>query len=314
MAIDLISTPEYVESTSPEIISRWVATESPNIFRYYRRDWLVDLSVPNGIYLEIHTATPFTGVQGDAIACRNAYNDAMYIGTITTLAGDTLTTDIPWEAGMNMAYVNDNTLYGGYYFEGRLTINNVLEPMTVIASPDMKGYADIDVSGILRIHTALGKAGDYTSQIMKETSKSGKFTFEFRPCWYGSSEAYTAEGNTWYYGECVRSEEQGSNLHEFVATTIYDAPFLNMFTRPVYFKGLPFDISFILPEFAVVTPAVDLTVTMKIYNSVNTQMGASVVDTVPSDALEGYINSLNIDPSSIPAGADHMTVEIDIPE
>ena len=316
MAITLISTPEYAEPLDPDIISRWLATESSNNLRLFRQDWLISSSIDNGGFLEITTSTAFTGANGDSIAVYNLTNDAMYVGLITNVAGNVLTTDIVWVFGMDITYMNDNTLYGGYYFEGRLTINDVEETLTVIASPDTFGYADLDVSGILRIHTALGKTGDYTRLIMSEPTKSGNFTFEYRGAWYGSSEAWTPEGGSpqsiWYYGECVRSEEQGSNLHEYVVTEIYDAPFLNLFTQPVYFRGLPFDLSFILPEFALVSPDYELIVTVKIYNSSNTQLGGDIVTNVDVDELEGFVNSLNIDETTIPATAAYMTAEIEI--
>jgi len=71
-------------------------------------------------------------------------------------------------------------------------------------------------------------------------------------------------------------------------------------------------LSFILPELLEVTPIYDLIVTMRIYNSVNTQLLPDIVTYVPADDLEGFINSLNIDPAIIPATADHMTVDIEI--
>jgi hypothetical protein len=223
---------------------------------------------------------------------------------------------------MDIDYLNDNTEHGGYYFEGRLTVNNVLYPLTIIASPDSFGYADLDVSGILRIVTSLGKAGDYTSRIMKETTKSGKFSFEYRECWFGSSNAWEGVAVTspiasppilvdWYYAEAVRSEEQGSNLHDFVADTLNDAPFFNQFDEPVYFLGLPFDLSFILPEQAVVTPMSDITVSIKIYNS-NNLLLSTITELIDADQLEGFVCSLNIDPATIPAGAHHFTAEITI--
>jgi hypothetical protein len=241
----------------------------------------------------------------------------MLIGTLTNVgAYPILITSIPWVAGMSIAYMNDNTLHDGYYFEGQLTINGILDPLTVIASPDSFGFADLDVSGVIRIKTSLVKTGDYSTTIMKEPTKSGNFTFKYRGRWYVNTDAdidsYTDEGNTWYYGECVRSEEQGSNLHEYVAFALKDVPFLNSFDRPVLFKGFPFDLSFIFPETALVSPAFDVIVTMRIFNSVNTQLGADIVNIVDADALEGFINSLNINPAVIPATANHLTVQIDI--
>jgi hypothetical protein len=324
--ITLISTPVYVDPLDPTVLYRWLATESPNNFRLFRADWNVILSADNAGLLDItlDIVGAFPGAIGDSIAVYDFNTDSMYTGLITNVVAGLISTDIVWVAGMDIRYMNDNTLYAGYYFEGRLTINGVVETLTVIASPNTFGYADLDVSGILRIHVALGKVGDYTDQIMKETNKSGTFTFEYRGAWFGSDEGWTEAdddepitsppiASVWYYAEAVRSEEQGSNLHEYVANAIQDAPFFNSFNEPVYFLGMPFDLSFILPEFADVSPASELIVTLKIYNAANTQLGADIVTYVAADALEGFVNSLTIDEATIPVGAHHMTAEIEIP-
>lgn len=321
--ITLISTPEYHPGEYDAC--RWVATESPNNFRLLRRDWTCGTPVNNGGYLQVTVDEDYTGEEGNTVAIYNAYTEEVLVGEITNIDVGLrdLTTDIPFVATIDPEYLNDNTLHGGYYFEGRVTINDVLYPITIIASPDSKGYADLDVSGILRIVTSLGKTGDYTLLIAREPTKSGKFNFEYRECWYGSDNDWEGVAITspiasppilidWYYGECVRSEEQGSNLHEFVMNEVDDAPFLNMFEQPVFYPGLPWDISFILPELAEVSPTYDITVTIKIYNSVNTQLIPDIIRTIEADALEGYINSLWVDPDIIPGTAHHMTIEIEV--
>lgn len=334
--ITLISTPEYTDSVSPPNISRWVATESPNNFRLHRHDFDIVTAANNAGKLRLTVAAgTYAGTTGDIVSVFNKTLNAMHVGN--TLAGTgttTIETDIPFIAGFApgdtaldpdrlITYLNDHTLFGGYYFEGRLTVNGIIEALTVIASPDSFGYADLDVSGVLRIKTSLGKTGDYSETIMKEPTKSGNFSFHYRArgYWVDDTEPWIPEGGVisppsdvilWYYGECVRSEEQGSNLHEYVANTIYNAPFLNSFEKPVYFVGLPFDISFIFPETVPVSSASDVTVTMKIFNSLNTQLGGDVVTIVPADTLEGFINSLMINPASIPDTADHLTLSISI--
>ena len=326
--ITLISTPEYVKQTSPEIISSWLATESPNNFRLLRHDYDVVSAVDNGGYLQITVAAgTFDGQVGDVITVYNKTLNAMFLGEVET--GSTTTvieTNIPFQTGFDpsdtaldperdITYVNDDTLHGGYYFEGRLTINGVLNTLTIIASPDSYGYADLDVSGILRITTSLGKVGDYSDLIMAETNKSGNFSLEYRECWYGSNNTWTPAGGSpvplWYYAECVRSEEQGSNLYEYVADDDNDAPFLNSFERPVYFAGLPFDLSFILPERAGL-PASDITVTLRAYNANNTLLTTQVT-AFPAGTLEGHVCSLNIAPTAIPAQASYFTAEITAP-
>lgn len=213
-------------------------------------------------------------------------------------------------------FTDEHLIHQGFYIEARLTVNGVPLPdqMNIIASPNTAGYADLDVSGVLRTVTSLGKDGDYSTLIMKEETKSGNFTFEYRTRWFGKSDdeainPFIPEATpnvTWYYGECVRSEEQGSNLHDYVADAYNDAPFLNLFDQPVYFHGLPWDISFILPE------GPDITVSIRFFNSANAPVGIVLNTLVDVDALilDGHICSMTIDESLVPAGATYFTAEI----
>jgi len=311
--ITLISDPACKTHSAPDVYSYWLATESPNIFRLLRRDWLAS-GANNGGFLEL-TVIGFSGNDTDSISVHDLFNNSMYTGTITTSSPTTILTDIPWVATMNVDYMNDNTLKGGYYFEGRLTINGVIQPLTIIASPDTFGFADLDISGILRISTLLGKDGDYSSLLMKEEVKSGNFTFEYRERYYGSSvtDPYTplASPNiTWYYVEAIRSEEQGSNCIGFVTDPFNDAPFFNSFEHPVYFHGLPWDISFILPELN--TSPSDVTVTIQFYNSYNVPWG-TVTTTLDASNISGHLVSIAIDPTQVPDGATKFTIEIITP-
>jgi hypothetical protein len=313
--IHLISTPEYVDPANTNVICRWLATESPNNFRLQRRDWQVGTPVNVGGHLQVTCTTDYTGHAGNSIAVYDLATGSMKVGEIVSVSVGLrdIITDIPFITGINPTYLNDDTLHAGYYFEGQLTINDVTHPLTIVASPDSFGYADLDVSGILRIVTALGKAGNYTLPLVRETNKSGKFQFEYRECWYASLTTsppmYELEPNIWYYAECVRSEEQGSNLHDYVANVLNDAPFLNMFTQPVYFVGLPFDLSFILPEIPSVSPPYDISVVIEIWDSNGNKL-YSQTSAIDIDSLEGYVNSILINPAIIPNGAAYLTVEI----
>ena len=328
--ITVISTPACSVActpvVSPAIQSYWLATESPNNFRLLRRDYLV---VPASAYddgggiMGMTLVTPFTGNLGDNVSVHDITTDAILTGIVTSWGGGVLGVAIQFVAGMDIDYVNDNTQYSGFYFEARLVINGIVQPLTIIASPDTYGYADIDVSGVLRISTSLGKDGDYSTLVMKEETKSGNFTFEYRTRWFGKSDVeavnpyipLASPNVVWYYAECVRSEEQGSNLHEYVADVCNDAPFLNSFDKPVYFHGLPWDISFILPELYTVSPGVDITITIQFYNSYNTVVGAALVYTIDVDSndLDGHVVSLSINPTLVPAGATYFTAQITAP-
>lgn len=319
MNITLLSIPAMVIQTSPEILSFWLATESPNNFELQRRDWIITGSAEStgspancmGFTLD----SEFAGSIGDVIAVYNNFNQSMVAGTITDIVNASpdfiIGTDIPYAATFDGAYLNDHTLFNGFYFEGRLTVNDILQPLTIVASPNSLGIANLDVSGVLRIMTELGKNGDHSTLIMAETNKSGKFTFEYRPCWYGSDQSYIQEENVWWYVEAVRSIEQGSNMAEFVASDAGDAPFLNSFNKPVYFAGLPFDVSFIVPELDQISPSAMLRVVIKRYDSTNQLLASTTTDIDPT-GLTGRVCSLNIDPNAIETNATYMTAEITI--
>ena len=302
MVITLVSTPEYTEGVDT---FRWLATESPNNFRLLRQDYGI-IAVSNvGGFLGIEIDEAYAGAEDNSIIITDAAGNT-YPGTIDTITDPThLITTIAYPLADTAAYVNDVTLYAGFYFEGRLTVNGVLYPLPIIASPDKDGHADLDVSGILRIITSLGKMGDYSTRLMAETNKSGSFSLEYRPCWYGSDEVWIPAGGTpsetWYYAECVRSEEQGSNLHEYVATDTQDAPFLNQFEQPVYFLTLPFDLSLILPAEATT----DVTVEITAYSSLNVPLAVKT-EVIDPSAINGRIVSLTIYSSDCPTGTAHL--------
>jgi hypothetical protein len=322
--IHLISDPSELIQVSPAVYSRWLATESPNIFRMQRRDYDLDpASITGtgaiggtywGFYISVTYPAGVEGAMDDQIAIHDNITDAMLIGYISDSMGDwpdvyLAVPALAYNPAWSFDYLNDNTLHPGYYIEGRLTINGVLHPLSIYAYPDTFGFVDLDVSGILRIMTTMEKTGAYSiaDPIAKEPTKSGKFTLEYRECWYGSDEAWQQEGHTWYYGEVVRSEEQGSNLHEFVPD-ITDAPFLNLFEKPVYTVGYPFDLSFILPD-TIASPEADLTVTIRNYNRSGTP-GTVHTYTVPSTVLVGFINSLTIDQTMVDVDTAYLTAEI----
>jgi hypothetical protein len=309
---NLISTPGEIIQVTPELVNRWLATESPNNFRLLRTDFLASDQHESGGFIQIDTTTDYTGNVGNSISVYDATTGTMKTGTVTALSSPptTITTDITWVPGTVIEYLNDNTLRAGYYFEGQLTINNVLQSLTIKAHPDSFGYADLDVSGILRIMILLGKVGDYSTSIMKESGKSGKFTFKYREVWYESAESYTDEGNTWYYCEAVRSEEEGSSLAEFAPDEINTSkPFFNSFAQPVYFVGLPFDLSFINSDLPTTSPAMDITVTIKQCNAAGGEV-ASNTEIIAYGTLEGYLNSYRVNPNMIVASATHLTIQI----
>jgi hypothetical protein len=336
--LSLISIPRCNDATHPADYSYWLATESANIFKFQRTDFnVVSVTSANraGIdYLQITVdAASYTGVLDNIITIFNTTYGVKYTGHIVTgFTTTVLETDILWvtsmAASLATGYVNDNTLYGGFYLEGRLVVNGDILPeqMNIIASPDGFGFIDLDVSGVLRVMTSLGKDGTYGVDpvtglfdpdlaLQKEETKSGNFILEYRTRWFGqtSDEAVNpyqtccSPPMTWYYGEAVRSEEQGSNLHDYLPNVSDEEKFLNSFDQPVYFRSLPWDISFILPDTASATADVILS----FFNSVNAPV-STVTYTVDitTDVIDGHIVSMSVDPASVPLTAVYFIAKI----
>lgn len=88
-------------------------------------------------------------------------------------------------------------------------------------------------------------------------------------------------------------------------------PFFNQFEEPVYFKGLPFDLTFLLPETLLTSPEKDITVEINCFNSANVLID-TISEIVDVDSLDGHACSLNISRASIPEGASYFTAEITI--
>jgi hypothetical protein len=100
-------------------------------------------------------------------------------------------------------------------------------------------------------------------------------------------------------------------LEEFVASEAGDAPFLNSFPQPVYFDGLPFDISFICPDMDEISPAAVLRIIISRYDASNNLLASTVTDVDPT-GLVGRVCSLTIDPDAIENNAAYITAQIEI--
>ncbi len=316
--VELVSTPACYNTADPSIVVRWVATDNPVVFSLQRRDYNVEgyiaqITSPDGTAITLDRE--FTGMVGDNIIIIDAVGNT-YLTTVLDAVTNIIVVDIAHDDFTQPpAIVNNNTEYRNFHFEARVQINGKYSHMTVISAPNRLGYADIDVSSLLKIATSKRKDGDYISKITPEKSKSGKFYFEYRGVWWGSDEEWQqemtdtspAEPVTWNYVEAIRSEDQGANLSEYIASEIDDAPFLNTFERPVYYRGMPFDISFILPEI----PYPEIIVTIKAYDAQNKRVGIDITQAIPSAGIQGYVHSLLISESDVPEGASYFTVSIE---
>jgi hypothetical protein len=319
--------PLTIESTPLVGSSRWVATESPVLFGLQRKDKSSLTTDNNAGFLRVHILDYLIADSfniGESVSVHDATTDTMITGLVTDLAVDAgVTFDIPYVAGMNIDYMNNNTMKPGYYFEAQLTINDLLNSLTVVASPDIYGYADIDISGILQTVILRGKSGDETVDgIVVENNKSGRFEVAFRECWYGSSESYTDEGNFWNYAEFVRTKSQSSNLEELTpdyvnespaGTFNYSNPLCNLFEKPVFFRDLPFSLSYLqgMSELGSPPPVSEQVKFILIqYFADGSVLGTKTIYTNVDANNMGRLCSVNILPEWIDPATAYFTFEL----
>jgi hypothetical protein len=67
-----------------------------------------------------------------------------------------------------------------------------------------------------------------------------------------------------------------------------------------------------MPEFAILSPAGEITIVICQYSSANLLL-STITTTVPVDDLEGHVCSLTIDPAAIATDATYFTIEISAP-
>jgi len=320
-----------IESTPQVGDSKWVATESPVVFGLQRKDIIDGSPMPyitntkdvgGFLCININALPTILANAGETVVLHDATTDTFMVGTVTDAQSDgDLVTDIPWVAGTDIDFANGNDNKAGYYFQAQLTINDTVNTLLIKASPNVNGYAEIDISPILQTVILPGKSGLETGVMVAENNKSGKFEVAFKECWYGSSESFVDEGNIWNYAEFVRSLSQGSNLEEYTPTLVnespagtfnYSNPICNLFTVPVITADMPFSISFLQGMAEIGSPVVDETFTFifKQYSAAGILI-ASGTSTINVDAsIMGKLCSINFSPAWIVSETSYCTFEL----
>jgi hypothetical protein len=310
--IEVVSTPAAVidSTVSPSEISYLVATESPVVFGFQRKDGIitaVNTSVSPPDESVITYSDGFEAVIGDSISLYDSVNDVMINATVLSVASATeFTLDLAFDAryDTDLTYFLNLTQRANYYVECRLKVKGAYQATTMRFSPNTKGYVKADVAQFLSSEIVNDKIGNYVDNSAAETNQSGTFTFEYRERYLGDTNTWTEETNTWYYIFFVRSKEQGSNLYEYVSTATEEGVFINMFEKIPWVVGTPLDVQFWW------NPVFDaLKGTLKIYSAANVLL--DTVSITLDNASKGYLTSVKISQDTIPALADHMTIEIE---
>lgn len=311
----IVYSPWNYVYTEIEWFSTWLATGNKAIFEL-TKDRFAVLTAGESSYSpatwKLTVDSNFDGVEGGRVSL--IYDD----GTIdsatiiekTEGSSDTVILDLEYDADKTPAYLLSRTK--GLRYTAKITANGEEISNTVTATPDNLGVVSLDISPILRTLTTEGHDGLYLGA-QGETGKSGYFTVAFAEIEDNTTEpTYTEEGLIWKYVDAVMPESVGGNLLGYDPMLDRTVTFFNSFTKGVYVKGKPWDISF-LNAFNETL----LVAQIKSYNLAKTQIyGRDYIYKVALDTFnyQNKMVSLAFLEDYLADNADHFTIQVNPPE
>lgn len=315
MSVVIDSRPQVVlnPSSTPPLISKWVAAWHPVIWQFQRRDFdLVGCEEYTGSgggwQLTVSGDQTAEIVVGDTIYIYNATNinsnavvtDCYYSAPNTIIVVDyTADTDPAFTDG----FINLVEKRTGYFVEMEIYDDSFVTKMfddPAIFRDNATGLIKGDIqtwlqTRINQLRTSLYQ--DYGSTVINDDFLGSAYGLKIREYWneagYGAwdwvrDEANDPEIN--YYVNAVKyiGDQYGQNMALFVplaSSTIGEwstggknlGKFLTMFESPTFFQGYPFDLSFIwdpsLPDNGITTKIVEVDA------DINTDVLASLTTT-----------------------------------
>lgn len=306
--LSVTKTPESAIGTTG-FISRWLATDAPIEFWAQRKDNLISASVSVAGLTRI-TISPDNSIffpEVDEYITVHTTSGAYLIAKVTAVAGNNYTLDLAYNANLVFDFMVAHQKKVSYFVEVRLTVNGQVLANTLRFTPNLNGLVKCDVSGYLQSYVSDDKQGTtgITASI-KESSQSGKFLFGIRENYVGApSSSYTVLPNEWFYCKGTRSVEKGTNLVEFVPNLGAEAKFLNYFDRPLLYRGMPFDLSFIYSE---LLNGKSLQIVEEHYDASNTMISTSTRD-ISTEQEEG-LNTLILDTVNLEPTCEYIKVKV----
>lgn len=247
-------------------ISKWNATHHPIKFQVQRRDYEVTLGKSGTSLIVTFSVTASALVSvNDTLFFQSS--SSTYYGTaiVTSLSGynatcTILTGSLPFN---QYGFVNLDSREN-FYIKTKIwgvqgLIGNLSYYLlgTSTNRPNGQGLANVDVSTYLKSNVDYINEFDYDVLNQLDSNLGGMFNVSFSENWTGYEGAFSglSETDLNYYTNSAKQIQDtfGSNMGEYVPFLLYGggetkAKFLSAFTSPTYFKGFPFDLSFIYSE------------------------------------------------------------------
>lgn len=245
--------------------STWVALHNPIIWKWTRKDFVVDDIVVTGTLGTITLSSPdaekFNLIEtGDLVYISNSTVTGTFV-VMYTSGSDTINIfleDAPFANGTyGGGYVNNNSL-AGYRLEVAIWVyqsDPTEEELLALTTwqPFTDGTVTIDISSWLKRELTIQDRFDYRTEQYVDIDAFAGFHFKIRERFTDEYEIGIWVSDTYdYYWVNASKQIQdayGQNMAKYVPfpdSSEWLAKWLTKFPEPVYFPGFPFDVAFII--------------------------------------------------------------------
>lgn len=255
-----------VVTVGPANISKWNAAFNPIVVKFQRKDFnVLTVTRLNATQILVELDTILTFAQYTL-----AISDVMYFKTAsyeflgkadahTTSGGHSiLTITEPYTVDDTVGYLNINNIKPGYYVECRIKYGiDPVHPKFInpLYSPSMKGATRADLAPFLKTLLDFKDTYNYTDASFSDTSISQSYQLSYREVWTGGNGQWFDSPYPLYVVRAAMQlgEPNNGNMAKYVPFQAVTNPadkalFLTNFKQPIYWQGLPFEISFIYSE------------------------------------------------------------------
>jgi hypothetical protein len=243
----------YRNTPNDNVQSRWFAAHSPIILTATRKDDVVVSTQNNGGNVEVTYTTATVLIVGQYVYIKSGAIDGTY--PILSIGSTTVCViDLPWIADTAGGWINFSSLRVNYYIK---TLVQIYDPAAGFVDfkihksrPFTTGIAKIDITRSSKSSVNMRDTFSHSAINMKDINLSSRLKVIFTEVWDGSAEA-PVDGDEMYFVNAAMQPGHrfASNMADFmmIASGADKAKFLTTTTKLRYWKGFPFDLSFIYP-------------------------------------------------------------------
>lgn len=254
-----------VVTVSAGNVSKWSAAYNPIVINFQRNDnaiyavadagdGYVNITI-NGLYDEAQSLLATTTA---VVVKGSKYKINQPAFSVTEVSGRSVLKFLSPYFGSDTGVVFIERTKPNYKIQLELTSGSTPYETTVVTgswSPNLTGFVRADISQYLQSLVNAEDSFQYDVVNWKDANRGASYTLRYKEVWDGSDNPYYDAPYPMYvvYAAMQLGDKYGGNLAQFVPfynepNEDYKAKFLQDFIEPIFWVGLPFDISFIFSE------------------------------------------------------------------